>query len=126
MFTLVIALDTERLQLRAWDMDDRLLHENCSTQRYSAEKQQTIIFYGNMIMKDSEVMSHIETLIAEEQRLYHQSHLSDTEKLELESLQVQLDQYWDLLRQRRALRNAGDDPDQAQLRGPDIVENYEQ
>jgi hypothetical protein len=77
-------------------------------------------------MKDREVMNHIEELIAEEQRLYHQSHLSNTEKLELESLQVQLDPYWDLLRQRRALRNAGDDPDQATLRGPDIVENYEQ
>jgi hypothetical protein len=77
-------------------------------------------------MKDREVMNHIEELIAEEQRLYHQEHLSDTEKLELESLQVQLDQYWDLLRQRRALRSAGDDPDQATLRGPDIVENYEQ
>ena len=77
-------------------------------------------------MQDREVLNHIETLIAEEQRLYHQDHLSDAEKSELDSLQIQLDQYWDLLRQRRALRNAGDDPDQAQLRGPDIVENYEQ
>jgi hypothetical protein len=77
-------------------------------------------------MQDKEVMNHIEALIAEEQRLYHQDHLNDAEKSELDSLQIQLDQYWDLLRQRRALRNAGDDPDQAQLRGPDIVENYEQ
>jgi hypothetical protein len=77
-------------------------------------------------MEDRKVLNFIEELIAEEQNLYGKSHLSDEEKLRLDSIQVQLDQYWDLLRQRRALRDAGKDPDDAQLRGPDIVENYEQ
>lgn len=77
-------------------------------------------------MEDRKVLNFIEELIAEEQSLYGKSHLGDEEKLRLDSIQVQLDQYWDLLRQRRALRDAGKDPDEAQLRGPDIVENYEQ
>lgn len=77
-------------------------------------------------MKDNEVLGTIEELIAEEQRLYHKGDLTEDEKLRLDALQVQLDQYWDLLRQRRALRDAGKNPDDAELRGPDVVENYEQ
>ncbi|TML10147.1 MAG: DUF2630 family protein, partial [Actinobacteria bacterium] len=42
------------------------------------------------------------------------------------ALQVELDQCWDLLRQRRALREAGRDPGAARVRDPDIVERYEQ
>lgn len=44
----------------------------------------------------------------------------------LANIQVELDQCWDLLRQRRALRDVGEDPNEAELRPPDIVENYEQ
>jgi hypothetical protein len=77
-------------------------------------------------MTDKSVLKHIEELIAEEQKLYSKNHLKEDEKLQLDAMQIELDQYWDLLRQRRALRDAGDDPDQARLRGPDIVENYEQ
>jgi Protein of unknown function (DUF2630) len=77
-------------------------------------------------MEDRQVLNHIETLIAEEQKLYGKGDLTEDEKLRLDAMQVQLDQYWDLLRQRRALRDAGKDPDDATLRGPDIVENYEQ
>jgi hypothetical protein len=77
-------------------------------------------------MSDRQVLTHIEELIAEEQRLYGSSPLDEKEKKRLEEIQVELDQFWDLLRQRRALRRAGEDPDQATLRGPDIVENYEQ
>lgn len=76
-------------------------------------------------MSDQDVIKHIEELIAEEQRLYGVGHLSDEEKLRLQSMQIQLDQYWDLLRQRRALRDAGKDPDKAAMRDPDTVENYE-
>lgn len=76
-------------------------------------------------MTDQNVLKHIEELVAEEQRLYSERHkLTEDEKHRLDSMQVQLDQYWDLLRQRRALREAGEDPDQAELRGPDTVENY--
>jgi len=41
-------------------------------------------------------------------------------------MKVELDQCWDLLRQRRALREFGRDPDQAKVRPPKVVENYEQ
>jgi len=44
----------------------------------------------------------------------------------LNSIQVELDQCWDLLRQRRALREFGKDPDRAQVRSRDVVERYEQ
>jgi hypothetical protein len=44
----------------------------------------------------------------------------------LQELKIALDQYWDLLRQRRALRESGQDPDAAELRGRDVVEGYEQ
>ncbi len=77
-------------------------------------------------MTDQNVLKHIEELVAAEQHLYGKSHRSEDEKLRLRAMQIQLDQYWDLLRQRRALRDAGDDPDEAQLRDPNTVENYEQ
>jgi hypothetical protein len=77
-------------------------------------------------MDDRRILNHIEEMIAAEQKLYGQSHLTESEKLELEAIQIELDQYWDLLRQRRALRDAGKNPEKAHLRGPDIVENYEQ
>ena len=44
----------------------------------------------------------------------------------LANVQVELDQCWDLLRQRRALRDVGLDPDEAEVRPPQVVENYEQ
>jgi hypothetical protein len=44
----------------------------------------------------------------------------------LAAIEVELDQCWDLLRQRRAKREFGDNPDEASVRPPDIVENYEQ
>jgi hypothetical protein len=44
----------------------------------------------------------------------------------LAELKVELDQYWDLLPQRRALEEFGDDPDKAKKRSANIVENYEQ
>jgi hypothetical protein len=52
--------------------------------------------------------------------------LSDTDRQKLTKVQVELDQCWDLLRQRRALRGAGLDPDMAQVRSAQVVEKYEQ
>ncbi|HYX23556.1 MAG TPA: DUF2630 family protein, partial [Thermoanaerobaculia bacterium] len=43
-----------------------------------------------------------------------------------QAIQVELDQCWDLLRQRRARREFGEDPEQAKVRDPEIVERYEQ
>jgi hypothetical protein len=76
--------------------------------------------------KDQRVLSHIDQLVKEEERLYSQSGLRADERARLDHLKVELDQCWDLLRQRRALREFGDDPDKAKVRPAKIVENYEQ
>ncbi len=80
-------------------------------------------------MDDEQIKNQIEQLVAEEQDLYDRGAgggLSDSEHRRLESLKVGLDQCWDLLRQRRALREAGRDPDAARVRDPQVVEHYEQ
>src|SRR6266446_1451 len=76
--------------------------------------------------KDQPVLGHIDRLVKEEERLYAQSALTDDDRDRLVKIKVELDQCWDLLRQRRALREFGRDPDQAKVRPPKIVENYEQ
>ena len=75
---------------------------------------------------DRSVSNRIEQLVQEEHGLYGQQVLSDTDRERLKAVQVELDQCWDLLRQRRALREFGEDPDQARVRPPRIVETYEQ
>jgi Protein of unknown function (DUF2630) len=75
---------------------------------------------------DGSVLRHIEELVAEEHRLQAHGSLSEDERARLQALEVELDQTWDLLRQRRALRAVGQDPDKAEVRPPDIVEKYEQ
>jgi hypothetical protein len=80
-------------------------------------------------VEDERVHSQIEQLVTEEQELYErgaQGGLSESEHLRLESIEVGLDQCWDLLRQRRALREAGYDADAAHVRDPEVVEHYEQ
>jgi hypothetical protein len=72
------------------------------------------------------VIGKIVALVHEEQHLYSRGELDDGSKVRLEKIQVELDQCWDLLRQRRALREFGDDPDQAKVRPASIVEKYEQ
>ena len=76
--------------------------------------------------KDQPVLNHIEDLVAEEHRLYAQGSLADADRERLTKLQVELDQCWDLLRQRRALRETGRDPNEAHVRPPEVVEKYEQ
>jgi hypothetical protein len=75
---------------------------------------------------DRTVLEHIEELVSQEHRLQGQDALSEDERVRLHGVQVELDQCWDLLRQRRALRTAGQDPDKAEVRPPEIVEKYEQ
>jgi hypothetical protein len=78
-------------------------------------------------MKEKEILEHIRKMTEEEQKLYARGNeITDEEKSTLSALEVQLDQYWDLLRQRRAKKEFGQNPDKAELRGPDTVENYEQ
>ena len=78
---------------------------------------------------DQPVLAHIQQLVEEEHRLFEQGERGRVEAINLQRLaqvQVELDQCWDLLRQRRALREVGQDPDMAQVRPAQIVENYEQ
>jgi hypothetical protein len=82
-------------------------------------------------MSDESIAARIETLVAEEHELRtrEQSDSVDVDALEadqerLRSVEVELDRCWDLLRQRRALRDAGADPDEAHVRDADTVERY--
>jgi len=80
-------------------------------------------------MEDEGIHSRIEQLVGEEHELYERAAeggLTETEHRRLDSIKVGLDQCWDLLRQRRALREAGYDPNAARVRDPDVVEGYEQ
>jgi len=78
-------------------------------------------------MDDQEIVERIGALAAEEQRL-EEAHvgegLSPTELSRKRELEVTLDQLWDTLRQRRAKRSAGQDPDSAQERSAGTVEGY--
>jgi hypothetical protein len=79
---------------------------------------------------DREIIEHIDQLVVEEHALESRHHdgkpLNDEEQQRLRDLEVHLDQLWDLLRQRRARRDAGLDPDDASERGPETVEGYRQ
>jgi len=79
-------------------------------------------------MQDEEVLSHIEQLVAEEHELRerHEDGLSEAERARLQKLEVDLDRYWDMLRQRRSMRETGGDPDDAAMRDEQTVEGYEQ
>jgi hypothetical protein len=76
---------------------------------------------------DHEIIERISALAAEEQQL-EEAHvgegLNDEERARLRSLEVTLDQLWDTLRQRRAKRGAGGDPDDASTRSEGTVEGY--
>ena len=84
-------------------------------------------------MSDESIAAQIERLVAEEHELRRReqadSHSEDaleTDRERLQSVEVELDRCWDLLRQRRALRSAGADPDDAQVRDARTVERYRQ
>lgn len=78
---------------------------------------------------ETQIHASIEQLVDEERELWEREsagNASDGDRQRLRELKVTLDQYWDLLRQRRALREAGQDPDAAELRRREVVEGYEQ
>jgi Protein of unknown function (DUF2630) len=80
-------------------------------------------------MDESRIHGTIEELVAEEHELWERESAggaSEDDRRRLQELKVSLDQCWDLLRQRRALREAGLDPDAASARDADVVEHYEQ
>jgi Protein of unknown function (DUF2630) len=79
-------------------------------------------------MQDSEIMGHINTLVEEEhtlrERLQRGDLTADEEHQRLRTVEEQLDQCWDLLRQRRARRDVGENPDEATSRPTGEVEGY--
>ncbi|HLY03229.1 MAG TPA: DUF2630 family protein [Candidatus Cybelea sp.] len=80
-------------------------------------------------MNDAQIHEHIEGLVSEEHRLLEhgdRSKLTKDDRKRLDEISVRLDQYWDLLRQRRARRDAGQDPDVADVRSEEVVEHYQQ
>jgi hypothetical protein len=80
-------------------------------------------------MADEQIHASIEQLVEEEHELWQRESdgiATEDDRQRLESLKVSLDQCWDLLRQRRALREAGRNPDAAEVRPGDVVERYEQ
>jgi hypothetical protein len=80
-------------------------------------------------MDDAELVHRISTLAEEEHQL-ELSHagdgLGEAELERLHAVEVALDECWDLLRQRRARRNAGQNPDEAEVRPEGVVEGYQQ
>ena len=84
-------------------------------------------------MSDESIAARIERLVSEEHDLRNREQVDspnpaalEEDKERLEKVEVELDRCWDLLRQRRALRDAGSDPEQAQVRDADTVEHYQQ
>jgi hypothetical protein len=80
------------------------------------------------VATDQDILATVNKLVAEEQqlrdKLQHREIDESEEHQRLRRIEVQLDQCWDLLRQRRALRETGRDPREAQVRPPDEVEGY--
>lgn len=78
-------------------------------------------------MSDEDVLGTINRLAAEEHELFQREgrgEASDADRERMRQLEVQLDRCWDLLHQRRALRSAGLDPDEASVRDAATVEGY--
>ncbi|WP_159230430.1 DUF2630 family protein [Mycolicibacterium vanbaalenii] len=77
---------------------------------------------------DRDILDRVNELISQENelrdKLQHREIDESEEHRRLQSIEVQLDQCWDLLRQRRALRNSGGDPRDAQVRPAGEVEGY--
>lgn len=76
-------------------------------------------------MNDKGILDHISALIAEEHKLRDGSGMAEEQAKRLKHVEEELDQCWDLLRQRRAKREFGEDPDTAQPRDIGTVERYQ-
>ncbi|WP_336922345.1 DUF2630 family protein [Aquipuribacter sp. SD81] len=81
-------------------------------------------------MRDEEILAEIHRIVDDEHRTREAAQRDELtpeqERQEVQRLEVALDRCWDLLRQRRALRSAGEDPDRAETRSEQVVEHYRQ
>ena len=80
-------------------------------------------------MEDPQIHGAIDRMVNEEHELWEREsagNATDPDRQRLAELRVSLDQCWDLLRQRRARREAGQNPEGAELRPPEVVERYQQ
>ena len=79
-------------------------------------------------MDDKQILSDIEALVHEERELESKAlaEMSPAHTDRIREIEVALDQCWDLLRQRRARKSAGLDPDGAKVRPAKVVEGYQQ
>ena len=75
-------------------------------------------------MDETDILSRIHALVDEEHSLREGTEHTDDQRSRMQELEVQLDQCWDLLRQRRAKRQYGEDPEEAEVRPASEVETY--
>jgi hypothetical protein len=100
----------------------RCLRNGRSPRHYSVHQPDK-----EQLVDDNAILTEINRLVAEERRLEEEAIGRGPENPEhdqLKSIKTTLDQCWDLLRQRRARREFGEDPDQAEVRDASIVERY--
>ena len=75
-------------------------------------------------MEEKDILSRISALVDEEHKLREGTEHTDEQRARMNEIDASLDQCWDLLRQRRAKRQYGEDPDEAEPRPEPQVENY--
>jgi hypothetical protein len=75
-------------------------------------------------MDEKDILGRISSLVEEEHTLRESSGHTDEQRARMNEIEASLDQCWDLLRQRRAKRQYGEDPDEAELRPEPQVEGY--
>jgi len=75
--------------------------------------------------EEGKVLTHIQRLVSEEHQLFEHPKPSADQSKRLAEIQTELDQCWDLLRQRRALKETGHKPSEAHVRPASVVKNYE-
>ena len=75
-------------------------------------------------MDETDILSHIHSLVDEEHKLREAGEHTDEQRARINKLEADLDQCWDLLRQRRAKRQYDENPDEAEVRPESTVESY--
>jgi hypothetical protein len=75
-------------------------------------------------MEETDIFSRIHSLVEEEHKLRDTTEHTEEQRARIGKLEADLDQCWDLLRQRRAKRQYDENPDEAQARPESTVESY--